>query len=44
MRFPVTMQFVRGKNTQTLYVRGWMSLGPDDEVFQDTFCYFETID
>jgi hypothetical protein len=23
---------------------GWMSLGPDDEVFQDTFCYFETID
>lgn len=23
---------------------GWMSLGEDDEVFQDVFCYFEEVE
>ena len=23
---------------------GWMSLGPDDEVFNDCFCYFEGVE
>jgi hypothetical protein len=26
------------------YCAGWMSLGSDDEVFEDAFCYFEEVE
>lgn len=36
---------VRGwREFSSCYAAGWMSLGEDDEVFLDCFCYFEEVE